>query len=100
MERSFQHQFSAKVGESVSIALPENANTGFIWSVNADDALEIEKDAKDLPEENVVGGGYTRIFNVSTQEAGTFNMQAELKQPWDLHEPPAEIHTFEFNFVD
>lgn len=100
MQRTFTHTFNAKVGESVEFSLSENATTGFLWHVDADKALEIIETKEDLPKPGVIGGGHTKKFNFSCQKAGTYKMQAELKQPWDQHEHPAEIHKFEFNFVD
>ena len=100
MQRTFSHTFNAKVGDNVEFSLPENATTGFLWHINADKALDTLETKEDLPEPGVIGGGYTRKFNVSSKKAGTFKMHAELKQAWDQHEHPAEIHTFEFNFAD
>lgn len=84
-------------GEAVEITLAENASTGYIWSITADEGLEVTS-TLDGGHPNAIGGYYARKFNVCADQVGIYTLTAELKRPWE-DTPPVEVQTFEIGFA-
>jgi inhibitor of cysteine peptidase len=87
---------SAKVGDSLTVELPENPTTGFRWAPIDSDAstVALETDEFVLGSKGAVGGGGTRVFRLRVKGLGRARLQFELMRAWESNAPSKlfEIH--------
>jgi inhibitor of cysteine peptidase len=71
---------TARVGETVSLALPETPGTGYRWRLVS--SLKVVSD-EFCPSGTTPGAGGERVFVVEVSEAGRHELLAELARPWE-----------------
>jgi len=78
---------SAKVGDSLTIELPENPTTGFRWAPVDPDASTVALETDDfIPGSNsAVGGDGIRVFRLRVKSVGRAHMQFKLVRAWESH---------------
>jgi inhibitor of cysteine peptidase len=71
---------TARVGETVSLSLPETPGTGYRWRLTS--PLPVVSD-EFFPSGTTPGGGGERLFVVEVHEPGRHELLAELVRPWE-----------------
>jgi len=71
---------TARVGETVSLALPETPGTGYRWRLTT--PLRVVSD-EFHPSGTAPGAGGERVFVVEVSGPGRHELQAELARPWE-----------------
>ncbi|WP_406492295.1 protease inhibitor I42 family protein [Streptomyces sp. NBC_00846] len=72
------------LGDEVVVQLPENATTGYLWSVQrVDDGLEVTGNEYEAPGQPLPGAGGKRVVRVRPTAAGEGLVQLVLKRPWE-----------------
>jgi inhibitor of cysteine peptidase len=76
---------SAKVGDSLSVELPENPTTGFRWAPAELDAriVELRTDEFILGSDTAVGAGGVRVFRFLVKGPGSACLQLKLVRAWE-----------------
>ena len=80
-------------GVTVVIKLPENPSTGYTWqyAVN-ENIVELVEDVYIPPENQIIGGGGTRMLKLEVVGSGEFTMS--YVQPWENQ--PADLFSVTF----
>ncbi|MFJ8110234.1 protease inhibitor I42 family protein [Streptomyces sp. NPDC096132] len=74
------------LGDEVVVQLPENAGTGYLWSVQrVDGAVEVTGDAYEAPGRPAPGAGGRRIVRIRPTAVGEGLVVLVLKRPWEDH---------------
>jgi predicted secreted protein len=72
------------LGDEVVVQLPENATTGYLWSVQRVDAgLEVTGNEYEAPGSPLPGAGGKRVVRLRPTAAGEGLVQLVLKRPWE-----------------
>jgi inhibitor of cysteine peptidase len=71
---------TARVGQTVSLALPETPGTGYRWRLTS--ALKVVSD-EFHPSDTAPGAGGERVFVVEVSDPGRHELRAELARPWE-----------------
>ena len=72
------------VGDEVVIRLPENATTGYVWSVHtAGDGLELVQDSMVPPDVAAPGAGGERFVRVRATAPTHAEVVLRLARPWE-----------------
>ncbi|GAA2295129.1 hypothetical protein GCM10010234_41180 [Streptomyces hawaiiensis] len=72
------------LGDEVVVELPENATTGYLWSVqHIDGGLEVTSDEYRAPGQVLPGAGGQRVVRVRPTAAGEGLVRLVLKRPWE-----------------
>ena len=71
---------TARVGDTVSLALPETPGTGYRWRLTS--PLTVVSD-EFQPSGATPGAGGERVFVVEVGSAGRHELLAELVRPWE-----------------
>ena len=71
---------TARVGEAVSLALPETPGTGYRWRLLS--PLKVLSD-EFHPSADTPGAAGERVFVVEVSEPGRHELAAELARPWE-----------------
>lgn len=69
----------ARVGETVSLALPETPGTGYRWRLTS--PLPVVSDS--FAPGAAPGAGGERVFEVAVSSPGRHELLAELTRPWE-----------------
>jgi predicted secreted protein len=81
------------VGDEVVFSFEEMPSTGFRWTPELPDGLDVEREEfvepSDTDGEPRIGGPGRRHVYVSVREPQPSRARFELKMPWDAEEPPA-----------
>jgi inhibitor of cysteine peptidase len=71
---------TARVGETVSLALPETPGTGYRWRLLS--SLRVVSD-EFHPSGPAPGASGERVFVLEVSEPGRHELRAELARPWE-----------------
>ncbi len=76
--------FETRVGESVSIRLPENPTTGHQWEVQEldDRILTLQQSSFAVAVDGGIGGGGVHTFVLISVAAGTTRIRLALQRAW------------------
>jgi inhibitor of cysteine peptidase len=80
---------SAKVGDTVTIELPETPTTGFRWTLatSALSGLAMVEDGFQLRAQSAVGGGGVHTWRFASQRPGTTHLEFRLVRSWQADTP-------------
>jgi inhibitor of cysteine peptidase len=82
----------ATAGDRVVVRLPENATTGYQWSVaELGDGLEVESSELVLPTDVKPGAAGERVVSVRLGQTGRTRLVLHLKRQWES-EPLERFH--------
>ena len=70
-------------GDLVALELPENAATGYVWSVDVDGPGTVVADERVLAPAPAPGAGGTRRVVIRLEEAGRSEVVARKRRPWE-----------------
>ncbi|MFF5184109.1 protease inhibitor I42 family protein [Streptomyces sp. NPDC000345] len=74
------------LGDEIVVQLPENATTGYLWSVQrVDGALQVTGDAYEAPGQPLPGAGGKRLVRIRPTAVGEASVGLVLKRPWEDH---------------
>ena len=77
-------KISASQSDRIVLRLPENASTGYQWSVTEiGELLETESDELVLPHRMVPGAGGQRVIIVRFHRPGRARLVLDLKRRWE-----------------
>jgi inhibitor of cysteine peptidase len=81
--------FSASLGDTIRVELPESPTTGFRWSMAPFDSGILELKADEfLPNGGAgVGGGGRRVFRLAAKGRGNTTLDFMLARPWEAGAP-------------
>jgi inhibitor of cysteine peptidase len=83
----------ARVGDTITIALPENPTTGFRWTVSAADAVLLAPTGNDFQlTGSGTGGGGVRTFRFLAKGQGNADLELRLARSWDTGAPRDVFH--------
>jgi inhibitor of cysteine peptidase len=84
---------TVRVGETDTVAvdvddvlewqLPENASTGYAWSITVDDGLRGEDDHAEPPASATPGAAGQHLFRVRAIQPGEWFVRLRLARPWE-----------------
>jgi inhibitor of cysteine peptidase len=75
---------SAAVGDTVILRLPENATTGYVWSVaEREPGLALVVDSTVPSEGTNVGAGGAHVFHFRAERPGVWHLTFRLARAWD-----------------
>src|ERR1700731_2459674 len=81
---------SAKVGDMLTIQLPENPTTGYRWTVMADfGSLTLKEDEFEPAGQSNIGGGGLRRWRFAAERAGGSQVEFQLTRTWESGAPKA-----------
>jgi inhibitor of cysteine peptidase len=81
---------SAKVGDVLTVQLPEIPTTGFRWTSAAEfSGLTLEQDDFQLGAPSSVGGGGLHRWRFTAKRAGITHLEFRLARPWESGSPKA-----------
>ncbi|MGC9666350.1 protease inhibitor I42 family protein [Planosporangium sp. 12N6] len=80
----------AAPGDTLEVALPENASTGYRWAFEPSPGLVILDD-RVLPSSDQPGAGGERVFAVRVDAPG--EVRARLRRSWEPPESAARSYT-------
>ena len=82
---------SARVGDILTIQLPETPATGFRWTPAAVDlsSLALAEDDFQLGAQSGVGGGGLRRWRFAARRPGTTHLELRLARSWESGAPKA-----------
>ena len=84
----------ASASDRIVIKLPENATTGYQWTLaEAGEPLEVESDDFVAPGQVVPGAAGQRVVVIRPRGSGRARVALDLKRAWE----PEPIDHFEFN---
>lgn len=77
-------------GESLQIALAENATTGYRWEIARydEDCIEALSSDSSYPDSGAVGSGGRAIFTFRGSRAGRGEIVLKHRRPWEKDQPP------------
>ncbi|WP_194238340.1 protease inhibitor I42 family protein [Streptomyces spongiae] len=75
-------EVNVSLGDEVVVPLPENATTGYRWSVQRADGLEVTSSGYEAGQPVLPGSGGTRVVRVRPTAAGKGLLELELKRAW------------------
>jgi inhibitor of cysteine peptidase len=89
---------TASPGDRIVVTLPENATTGYQWSiVNQSDLLELEGTSLTLPEHAAPGAGGERRIVLRARQSGQANVNLKLRREWEGDLPENNRFHFQVN---
>ena len=72
-----------RVGDAITLRLPENASTGYRWAVDAADANLIEiKEGDYVSQSKMPGGGGERQWSIQAKAAGSAQLKLKRWREW------------------
>ena len=84
---------NVRVGETDAVAvevddvlewqLPENASTGYLWSITVDDGLIVEDDQAEPPASATPGAAGQHLFRVRARRPGEWSVRLRLARQWE-----------------
>ena len=90
VEHPEQGRYDARVGEDVLVRLPQNASTGYVWSlVSLGDGLALVDDLvqaarpTDLEMTPAPGASSERVFRLRAVGPGVWPVHLRLARPWE-----------------
>ena len=76
----------AQIGDSIVIELPENPTTGYVWTLDVNEATGIAHLADSRYTERTesgIGGGGMRTFTVKVKSPGIETISMKLRRQWE-----------------
>ena len=76
---------SVNQGNTVTLMLPENPTTGFLWTLTTTPGLNVTGDSF-VPSDKtgtLVGSGGTRVWEIAVKGTGTQDILAIYKRSWE-----------------
>jgi inhibitor of cysteine peptidase len=73
------------VSSTITLRLPENGTTGYLWNLTTTSGLNVTSDTF-VPAEtakNVVGAGGVRVWEITAMQPGVQKIQGIYKRPWE-----------------
>lgn len=77
-------EVSVAVGDTLTLRLPENATTGYVWSLaEPSPGLALEDDQSIPGAGTAVGAGGEHLFRWRASQAGDWQVTARLARAWE-----------------
>jgi inhibitor of cysteine peptidase len=81
-------RIEAVVGDRIVVELPENASTGYQWSVvELPEHVELQRDRLDTPRRRAPGAATTHEFLLRARTPGSGRVVLELARAWERGAP-------------
>lgn len=72
------------VGDTVTVRLPENGSTGYVWTVQScESGLAVEQDESHPPGLAAPGAAGERVIRVAAREPGSWHLRLRLARSWE-----------------
>jgi predicted secreted protein len=92
---------SVLTGEIITIALTENASTGYSWTATYDmSALSLLSTSSSYPDTGLVGSPGTVTFRFKALSAGQEDIVFNYARPWETGVAPIERRTYRVTITD
>lgn len=92
---------SVLTGEIITIALTENASTGYSWTATYDmSALSLLSTSSSYPDTGLVGSSGTVTFRFKALSAGQEDIVFNYARPWEAGIAPIERRTYRVTITD
>ena len=75
--------------------IESNPTTGYDWHLRSDEGLKI--DSEFITKSDLCGAPGVRVFLISSDKKGTFNLVFDYKRPWEK-EVPADTKELKITF--
>ena len=83
-ETQNNRRFHVRVGDSMTIELPENAAAGYRWSASRLDTARLTLESQTYRRsDGQVGSGGTSVWRLRATSAGTTRLELEKSRPWE-----------------
>src|SRR3954451_21293405 len=80
-------EMSVSVGDTVTLRLPENATTGYVWSVsNLGPGLVLEEDRIVPSRDGAPGAAREHLFQLRADRSGEWPVDLRLARDWESDE--------------
>ena len=93
-------RFTIHVGDAIDLHLPENASTGYRWSIATldRDRLSVEREGRRAGGGGVGGGG-TATWTLRATTAGATRLRLTKSRKWETGKPPLEQFSVELEIT-
>jgi inhibitor of cysteine peptidase len=73
------------VSNTITLKLPENGTTGYLWNLTVTPGLKITNDTfvPAVTAKDVVGAGGVRVWEITAMQTGEQKIQGIYKRPWE-----------------
>jgi len=73
------------VSNTITLKLPENGTTGYLWNLTVTPGLTITNDTfvPAVTAKDVVGAGGVRVWEITAMQSGVQKIQGIYKRPWE-----------------
>ena len=71
------------VGDRVALRLPENAGTGYLWTLDEADGVRVVDDRREQPADAGAGATGLRVLELAVDEPGAHELHLRLQRPWE-----------------
>ena len=75
--------------------IESNPTTGYDWHLRSDEGLKV--DSEFITKSDLCGAPGVRVFLISSDKKGTFNLVFDYKRPWEK-EAPADTKELKITF--
>jgi inhibitor of cysteine peptidase len=84
--------FEVSQNDLISINLPENPTTGYLWQVSEVDnrVVKIQDSTFSISTESGIGAGGMRILSFKAESSGTTNIRLNLRRGWEPEQSAIE----------
>jgi inhibitor of cysteine peptidase len=77
--------FEVSQNDLISINLPENPTTGYLWQVS-----EVDNRVVKIQDSSGIGAGGMRILSFKAESSGTTNIRLNLRRGWEPEQSAIE----------
>ena len=85
-----------RVGDRIALRLPENATTGYRWTIASLDKARFEvEDSGYQPQGDAVGSGGQAFWNLRARAAGKSRVELVLSRQWEGEKSIIERFAFD-----
>ncbi len=90
------------VGDAIEIRLPENATTGYRWTLKSIDKsiCEVATEERHGPDKIVPGAPGTHVWRLKAIQAGDCGIEIAYGRPWRVDAPPARTFKIKLRVRD
>jgi inhibitor of cysteine peptidase len=100
-EQDTNKTFDLRVGDTVSIRLPENPTSGYRWNLEqvTDDLVSVDSSEFDQSPGSGVGGAGVRTIKLSAGAPGLTHVVLKNQRPWERTAVPVDQFEATFNIT-
>jgi inhibitor of cysteine peptidase len=93
-------RLSVRVGDSITIELPETAAAGYRWSASRLETARFELESQTHRQtRGGVGSAGTSVWRLRATSAGTTRLELKKSRPWESGVPAADVFAVDLDIT-